>query len=139
METIQIEQIRHDLTWRIRHEAMYPDQSFDVIKLNNDVNGIHFGLFSKDQLTTVISLFEENEEIWQFRKFATLPNAQGKGYGTLMLNHIIQFVKDQKGSKLWCNARRSVSPFYKAFGFYKTEKCYTQHGIEFVIMELQLH
>lgn len=138
MEKIQIEQIRHDLTWRIRHEAMYPDEPYDTIKLKDDPNGIHFGLFAGDQLVTVISVFE-NGSVYQFRKFATLPSAQGKGYGSLMLQHIITYVSNIGATKLWCNARTSAAPFYLKFGFSETDQRFSKLGLEFVIMQLQLN
>lgn len=138
MEHLQIEQIRYDLTWAIRHIAMYPDLPLETVKLNNDPDGIHFGLYADDRLTVVISIFHE-QSTWQFRKFATLPDAQGKGYGTILLNHIVEYVRENGAEKLWCNARVSVAPFYERFGFRMTDQRYLQYNIEFVIMELQLN
>ena len=31
MEKVQIEEIRFDLTWNIRHEVMYPDLPYDSL------------------------------------------------------------------------------------------------------------
>jgi len=138
MQEIQIEQIRPDLTWRIRHEVMYPDLPFDIIKLANDDDGIHFGLFAGNKLTSVVSLFNQGN-IYQFRKFATLVESQGKGYGSLLLNHIINYVKTYGAMKLWCNARVSAIPFYNKFGFTQTNKISNNNGIDFVIMELELN
>jgi len=134
---IQIEQIRFELTWRIRHEVMYPDQPFENIKLKNDKDGIHFGLYAKDQLTSVISLFEVNN-VYQFRKFATLNSAQGKGYGTKLLEYVISYVKEMNGKKIWCNARVSVKSFYRKFGLVETNKYFIQDDIDFIIMELKI-
>ena len=138
MQKVQIEQIRFELTWRIRHEVMYPDLPFDAIKLDDDPSGIHFGLYAADQLTAVVSLFNR-DNIYQFRKFATLVSEQGKGYGALLLNHIITYVKDMGGKKLWCNARVSAIGFYNKFGFRETDQTSISNGIDFVIMELQLN
>ncbi len=138
MEKVQIEQIRFDLTWKIRHEVMYPDLPYDVIKLENDENGIHFGLYVDHQLTAVVSLFNTGK-VSQFRKFATLTSAQGKGYGTMLLNHIINYVKDMGSEKLWCNARISAANFYSKFGFKQTNQRSVSNGIDFVIMELELN
>jgi GNAT superfamily N-acetyltransferase len=135
MATIQIEQIHPVLTWRIRHEAMYPEQPFDFVKLDSDYDGIHFGLYADDQLTAVVSLFEDGE-ICQFRKFATLPASQGKGYGGLLLAHIVSFIKETGAKKLWCNARVDATGFYAKFGFEQTAKTFTKNGYDFVIMEL---
>ncbi|WEK19879.1 MAG: GNAT family N-acetyltransferase [Candidatus Pedobacter colombiensis] len=138
MLEIQIEQIRFDLTWPIRHEAMYPDLPFDSIKLDDDPNGLHFGLYARHQLTAVVSLFNI-DNIYQFRKFATKTTEQNKGYGTILLNHIISYVKEMGGQKIWCNARVSALEFYNKFGLIQTGEPYTRNGIEFVTMELQLN
>lgn len=137
MNDIQIEQIRPDITWRIRHEVMYPNLPFDSIKLEEDENGMHFGLFAGGQLTSVVSLFHTGR-IYQFRKFATIVSAQGKGYGSLLLNHLINYVKSIGAEKLWCNARVSATGFYSKFGFIETDQRYVSNDIDFVIMELQL-
>lgn len=134
---IQIEQIHPALTWRIRHEAMYPDMPYESVKLKNDYDGIHFGLYANDQLSAVVSLFEQGD-VCQFRKFATLPEAQGKGLGRLLLAHIISYIKATGAKKLWCNARVNASGFYAKFGFQETNKTYFENGYDFVIMELEL-
>lgn len=138
MENTHIEQIRPDLTWRIRHTAMYPDQPYDAIKLENDHNGLHFGLFAGDQLVSVVSLFNEGN-IYQFRKFATVPEFQGKGYGSILLKHLINYARSVEATMLWCNARSAASSFYAKFGFSETEERFTKTGLEFVIMQLQLN
>lgn len=137
MEKVQIKEIRFDLTWNIRHQVMYPDLPYDAIKLENDENGIHFGLYVDDQLTAVVSLFN-NGKVTQFRKFATLTSAQGKGYGTLLLTYIINYAKNMGSEKIWCNARVSAAGFYTKFGFIQTNQRSVSNGIDFVIMELQL-
>ena len=138
MEEVQIEQIRFELTWRIRHEVMYPDLPFDSIKLENDAEGIHFGLYAGEWLTAVVSLFNVNN-IYQFRKFATIVRAQGKGYGKLLLQYIIDYTRQAGGEKLWCNARVSAVGFYEKYGFVQTEHRSVNNDIDFVIMELQLN
>lgn len=138
MDEIQIEQIRFELTWRIRHQVMYPNLPFDAIKLENDKDGVHFGLYAQDQLTAVVSLFNVGN-VYQFRKFATVVNAQGKGYGSMLLSYIIDYVKRTGSEKLWCNARVSAAGFYGKFGFTQTEQRSVSNGIDFVIMELQLN
>ena len=137
MVSIQIEQIHPALTWRIRHKTMYPDKPFDFVKLDNDLDGIHFGLYAGDQLTSVVSLFEEGDTC-QFRKFATLPGSQGKGYGGLLLAHIINYNRKNGIKKLYCNARVGAVLFYSKYGFRQTDKTWTKNGFDFVIMELAL-
>ncbi|MFC3365571.1 GNAT family N-acetyltransferase [Pedobacter fastidiosus] len=135
---VQIEQIFPSLTWRIRHEAMYADQPFDIVKLADDFDGIHFGLYADHKLTGVVSLFSSGD-IYQFRKLAVLPEAQKLGCGSQLIEYILDFCKIQKASKLWCNARINAKEFYSKFGFHETDKTFSKGGNEFVVMELILN
>jgi GNAT superfamily N-acetyltransferase len=135
---VQIEQIFPSLTWRVRHEAMYPDQPFDIVKLKDDFDGIHFGLYADHKLTGVVSLFDEGD-IYQFRKLAVLPSAQKLGYGSALMAYMIDFCKIQKATKLWCNARVQAKEFYFKFGFHETDKIFSKDGNDYVIMELILN
>ncbi|WP_090559252.1 GNAT family N-acetyltransferase [Pedobacter hartonius] len=135
MEEVKIEQINYQLTWQIRHEVMYPDYPLDKIKLDNEEEGLHFGLFTGERLTSVISLFWE-KEVYQFRKFATLNNAQGKGYGSFLLQHVINVAGERGATRLWCNARLSAAPFYERFELVKVGQGYIKDNIDYVTMEL---
>ncbi|PWS26965.1 N-acetyltransferase [Pedobacter yonginense] len=135
---VQLEQIFPSLTWRIRHEAMYADQPFDVVKLANDFDGVHFGLYADHKLTGVVSVFAEGD-VYQFRKLAVLPQAQKMGYGSQLVEYMIDFCKIQKASKVWCNARVNAKEFYFKFGFQETNKTFSKNGYDFVIMELILN
>lgn len=116
---------------------MYPNWSIEEVKLVNDFEGIHFGLFDNNALISVVSTFI-TEESMQFRKFATLNSEQGKGYGSLLMAHIIEFAKDKGCPRLWCNARCNASAFYAKFGFTETEEKFHQDEHDFVIMEIYL-
>jgi GNAT superfamily N-acetyltransferase len=135
---VQIEQIFPSLTWRIRHETMYPDQVFDIVKLPDDFDGIHFGLYADHKLTGVVSLFHKGA-VYQFRKLAVLPDAQKNGYGSKLIDYILDFCKIQKATKLWCNARVNAKEFYFKFGFHETDKTFFKDGYDFVVMELILN
>ena len=132
-----IEQITPELTWPLRQVVMYPNWSIEEVKLANDFEGIHFGLFDKNTLVSVVSTFI-TEDTMQFRKFATLNPEQGKGYGSLLMAHIIQFAKDEHCKRMWCNARCNASAFYAKFGFTETKEKFHQDEHDFVIMEIYL-
>lgn len=129
-----VEQIFPSLTWRIRHLAMYPEHPFDFVKLENDFEGVHFGLYLNHELTGVVSLFTEGT-VGQFRKLAVLPEAQGEGLGKQLMDYLIDYCHTQKLTKLWCNARVNAKEFYFKFGFVETDKTYTAAGYDFVVME----
>ena len=134
----KIKQITTAEVLPIRHRVMWPNKPIAYIELPNDENARHFGLFVNEELTSIISLFTENNEV-QFRKFATLFEFQGKGYGTMLLNMIITLLQDEGNSKLWCNARIEKSKFYELFSLKATNKKFMKGGIEYVIMERKLN
>jgi predicted GNAT family N-acyltransferase len=134
---IQIEQISYNLTWAIRHEVMYPEKNLDFVKLENDTEGTHFGLYYNQKLTGIVSLFNDGD-IYQLRKLAILQEAQGFGLGKNLMNHVIEYCQIQKAAKLWCNARVNVKEFYFLLGFKETETKFFKDGYDFIIMNLDL-
>ena len=131
---LEIKQIRPSETWEIRHRVMWANKPFDDIKLPNDDTGLHFGLFRDDVLLSVISLFIENDTA-QFRKFATETSEQNKGYGSILLNHVIEESIKNNVKNLWCNARMTALSFYEKFGFEVVSEKWIKNDIEYVKME----
>ncbi len=113
---------------------MWPNQPLEFVKLPEDDKGLHYGLFVDDQLTSIISLFINGKEA-QFRKFATLEDYQGQGFGSMLLNEIMQIAHTKKIKRIWCNARQNKSDYYTKFNMTKTNTTYVKGGIDFVIME----
>ena len=132
--TLEIRKITPEEAWPIRHRVMWPGHPFDFVKVEEDPEGLHYGLFVKDELVSIVSLFVEGDKA-QFRKFATEVPHQGKGYGTCLLNYLIEQVESMLVSSLWCNARVEKAGYYERFGFRKTERTYEKGGIAFVVME----
>ena len=58
---IHIEQIAPHLTWPIRYQVMYPEHDLDFVKIENDDEGIHFGLYYNQKLTGIVSVFNEGK------------------------------------------------------------------------------
>jgi predicted GNAT family N-acyltransferase len=131
---VHIEQIRPELTWRLRREALYPDQPLAAMQMPVDADGLHFGAFNNDLLVGVVSLFQ-NGAIYQFRKFAVAIKYQGQGIGTNLLQYITSFCKLQQGTSLWCNARTTATPFYEKLGFTVLGLPFEQNHIAYVKME----
>ncbi|CAM3975178.1 MULTISPECIES: GNAT family N-acetyltransferase [Flavobacterium] len=140
METItpKIKQITSNETIAIRHKVMWPNMSLEYVKLPNDESARHFGLFVNGEIISIISLFKEKNEI-QFRKFATLIEFQGLGYGTILLKNIIDLIKKEGITKLWCNARIEKSKFYEKFNLKLASEKFKKDGIDYVVMEQQFN
>lgn len=133
-----IEQITPELTWDIRQKELYPGSPISDIKLKEDYYGLHFGLFTDNQLVSILSVFDKGSSV-QFRKFATLKEHQGKGFGKALMHFTIDLAKSQGKTLIWCNARLSAISFYKQFGFTETEEAFTRKGIDYIIMEKRLN
>ncbi|EIW19880.1 GCN5-related N-acetyltransferase [Pelosinus fermentans DSM 17108] len=112
---------------------MWPEKDIEYIKLKDDELGKHFGLFVNHDLISVISLFEKNNVV-QFRKFATLQELQGKGYGSVLLDYVLKEAEKQGATSFWCNARVNKIDFYKKFGFEEIEEAATKDGMKYVKM-----
>lgn len=132
--SMKIEQIAPHQTWSIRHEVMWPEQELDYVKLPEDDEGVHFGLYVDGKLVSVVSAFE-NEKEAQFRKFATLEAYQGNGYGTELLTYVFDWLRNQGITRIWCNARKNKTVFYEKFGMVQTDKIFQKGGKDYVVME----
>ncbi|CEI83636.1 putative N-acetyltransferase YitI [Oceanobacillus oncorhynchi subsp. incaldanensis] len=131
---IQISKIQKEQAWELRHEVMWPNEDFNYIKLKDDASGIHLGLFKDNILISIVTLFIDKEEA-QFRKFATLISEQGKGYGSRLLESVFEEAKKHDVKRIWCNARKNKSHFYRKFGLQETDRSFMKNGEAYVIME----
>lgn len=131
---MEIKEIQKEEAWKLRQNVMYPTKKQSAVKLTDDDVGLHYGLFVKEKLISVVSLFLMEEEA-QFRKFATLGEEKGKGYGTFLLRHVLNEAEKNGVKKVWCNARKTKKNFYKRFDLIETDKTFRRGEIDYVIME----
>lgn len=129
IRTIEAEQ-----AWRLRHEVMWPERDPDYVKLPDDEEGVHYGLFVMDRLVSVVSLFANGEEA-QFRKFATARDMQGRGYGTRLLFYALDAAERAGTQRIFCNARAEKAAFYRKFGLRETDTTFEKGGRLYVVME----
>jgi phosphoribosylformimino-5-aminoimidazole carboxamide ribotide isomerase len=137
MDSIRIGKVSMEEVWQMRQKIMYPDETIDFVKLENDDKGVHLGLFSNNALVSVISVFEEGNEV-QFRKFATETAVQGRGYGTTLLQYVMDWAMEKGKKSIWCNARLSATGLYQKFGMQPTGESWNKYGIDFIKMEKKL-
>ena len=134
---MNIRKISADDTLQLRRDVLYPNESLDAVKVDHDADGLHFGVFDQGQLVTVVSLFLGRDTA-QFRKLATAPAAQGKGFGKAILAYLVDICKKEKIKLLWCNARDTAVTFYDRLGYTTKGDYFIKGGITFVRMELPL-
>ncbi len=131
---ITIEQIRPELTWKLRRDVMYPDKNIPDMRMDEDNDGYHFAAFKDKYIIGVVSLFHEGTN-FQFRKFAVANVDQGKGTGTILLNYVLDFAITNGAKRIWCNARVTAIGFYHKFGMIETGHPFTKNNIDYIIME----
>lgn len=113
---------------------MWPDRPLNYIKLADDAEGIHFGIFIEGSLASIVSLFISGEQA-QFRKLATGLGQQGKGLASLLVKYILEYAEQRGVKRVWCNARSDKTEFYSKFGLKITDQTFQKGGIDYVIME----
>ncbi|MEI7025540.1 GNAT family N-acetyltransferase [Paenibacillus sp. y28] len=133
---MEIRTIACEQTWELRHQVMWPDRELDYVKLPDDPDGVHFGLYAGDVLVSVISLFRQDGAV-QFRKFATLQREQGKGYGAKLLEYAMEQARSWGAELIWCNARTNKAGYYEKFGLAQTDIRSSKGGKDYVRMEMR--
>ncbi|HOD10077.1 MAG TPA: GNAT family N-acetyltransferase [Flavobacterium sp.] len=98
----------------------------------------HFGIFENEKLIGVCSLFEQSQASFsektqmQLRGMAVLESHQKMGLGEKLLSHCETFLKKEKITLLWFNARSNAIPFYEKQGYQKS-------GNSFEILDIGTH
>lgn len=131
---MDIREIKAEDTWPLRSSVMWPDRPLDYVKLENDGEGLHFGAFEGNTLTSVVSLFISQNQA-QFRKLATDISSQGKGLASTLIKYVFNYSKQKQVQRIWCNARKDKRQFYHKFGMKETNQTFTKGGIDYIIME----
>lgn len=91
--------------------------------VNDDAEGsFHLGYFVNEELACIASFHlqtygEFKGKAYQLRGMATIEKYRGKGYGNLLVNFAITYMRGQKVNYVWCNARKKASGFYLSLGF----------------------
>ncbi|MVT11829.1 1-(5-phosphoribosyl)-5-[(5-phosphoribosylamino)methylideneamino]imidazole-4-carboxamide isomerase [Chitinophaga tropicalis] len=136
-QSVQIRKINTEDTLQLRRDVLYPGADLSFVHLPHDADGLHFGLFEGDWLSGVVSLFLQRNTA-QFRKLAVHPACQGKGYGSMLMEHIEQLCRKEHIARIWCNARDTAEGFYLKRGYAYDGAPFIKDNINFRKMALQL-
>lgn len=133
----RIQHITTEDTLPLRRDVLYPRRELQQVRMDHDDEGMHFGIYEDERLVTVASLFISGDTA-QFRKLATAPDVQGKGYGRQMMQHLAGVSRSKGVRKLWCNARDTAETFYLKLGYQRTSNVFYKDDIAFYKMEIGL-
>lgn len=90
---------------------------------NDDAEAsFHLGYYVDTELACIASFhpmeYKDFEgKAYQLRGMATTEKYRGKGYGNMLVNFAITYLRGQKVNYLWCNARKAAVQFYMGTGF----------------------
>lgn len=132
---MEIKKIAAQDTLPLRHRVLWPDESIEFCKVDEDDSGTHYGVFIDERLVCVASVFITNN-VARLRKFATDPDFQGQGIGSMLLQTMMSELMSHRVEMFWCDARESACSLYQKFGmtrqgerFYKGDVPYFRMSI----------
>ena len=137
---MEIKKISSSATYPVRHEVLRKGKTIETcqFKGDDDENTVHFGLYQKEQLIGIISIFKEpsilfsEKNQFQIRGMAVLEEFQGKGFGAELVKAAENYCINQNVDLIWFNAREKAVPFYKKLD-------YTSIGDSFLIPDVGIH
>lgn len=135
--TIEIRPISVAEALPVRQVGLRPGEALDVVRVENDAEGLHLGAFLDGQLVSVASLFV-GDGAAQFRKFSTLPGFQGRGIGAQLLTRMISEAKAAGVAIFWCNARIDALSIYERAGLLPDGAPFEKDGRTYIRMSLPL-
>lgn len=118
-------------TYPIRQQVLIPDHDSKKVKFEHDDDddiSFHLGAFEDSKLVSVASFFYDRNTLfkdqhqYQLRGMATLPEFQGRGLSSELLNMAFPIIKQNFCTLLWCNARITAIGYYEKVGFKKYDE-----------------
>lgn len=100
----------YDLRYRVLRQPL--NQPIGSERNEGDATGIHFALYDNDQLMAIARLDETDEITAQVRFVAVEFNAQGNGYGKIIMEATEQRAKLDGKTKMILHARDYAVDFY---------------------------
>lgn len=110
----------------LRSSVLRNGKAYDFCGFDEDTRPetFHLGLIDESDNTpkSVLTAFPQARDGfagigYQLRGMATHPDFQGKGLGNQLINFLIVYLRGQKVSYVWCNARKAAFRFYQNVGF----------------------
>lgn len=96
---------------------------------DNEPSTHHVAAFVGDQIVgcgTVLRRPFRGRDGWQVRGMAVATEMQGKGVGHRLLEALVDIVRQNGGTLMWCNSRTGAVRFYQKHGW-------KVHGSEFLV------
>lgn len=122
-----IKKIASTATYLVRHPVLRKGKPVESCHFEGDDlhTTRHFGLYFKDKLVGIISLFKKNNPQFieknqiQIRGMAVLENQRKMGFGKQLIIYCEKQCKNEEVDLIWFNARTEAIIFYEKMGYQK--------------------
>jgi GNAT superfamily N-acetyltransferase len=122
---IEIKFIPSKETYLVRQPVLRAGKPIESCFFDGDdlETTVHFGLYYDEVLVGVVSIFENNNEIFsdkhqmQIRGMAVLEEFQNKKLGNFLINYVEEHAKSRNIPLIWFNARETAVAFYKKLNY----------------------
>lgn len=120
----------------VRMSVMRPEapREMSLYPLDEADDALHVGAIKNGELVGIASVFREDAtrkdlpNAWRLRGMATVEAVRGEGHGKALLDMIFDYIAQQGGGTLWCNARLDVTDYYESAGFVVEGEPYDLEG-----------
>ena len=108
----------------LRREVLRPGGGEEQLRYpgDDDAASLHLAGFTQERIVAVASVMregmpgEERPGDWRIRGMASAPDVRGHGIGAALLAGCVQHALDQRGTRIWCNARVGARTLYERAG-----------------------
>lgn len=114
----------------IREQGIAPEDEWDDL----DATAVHFMVYDKEQPIATARLLPQHS----VGRVAVLMPYRKQGIGKILMQHIIDYARNQKLPYLKLSAQTYVTAFYEALGFKVQGEIYQDCGIPHIDMVLAL-
>jgi ribosomal protein S18 acetylase RimI-like enzyme len=120
-----IKQIPSKDTFAVRLPVLRPGKPVESCMFDGDdlPTTVHFGIYDKEKLVGIVSVFEANTPLllqqkqFQLRGMAVLDSHQKKGLGEKLVKAAEEYITSLGGETIWFNAREIAVGFYNKMGY----------------------
>lgn len=137
--------LHYNLAVQLRYTLFYQKHGipFDSIWSRDESQDAHLALICKKNDTVLAygCLAKNNPQEFQIHQMVVMPEFQGLGYGSQILEALIQLAQAGKASKIVLNARVDKARFYEKAGFTKVGDIFASAatGVPHIKMKKLVH
>lgn len=121
-----------DIALRLRDQVLRKplNMEFQPEDIAEEYDSYHLACFDgHDQIVGVLTLKPINKEVLKMRQVAVLPEKQGQGIGTFLVQSAEVLAKNEGYSLFELNARENALKFYKRLDYQTEGKKFEEVGI----------